>query len=153
METGSLWSQLLSEAVTGPLAGKTLKVLSADNTTWGDWQTVHPDTRVLSFTTGYDRDYRLDPYASYPFPRSPALLVMVGSSVKIYPFSVLKKFKGSLSDRVGDQELTILYDRKTQTAWIENQPAGVIAYVAFINDLKAFYPHTEYIGGRIVKAG
>ena len=33
-QSGSLWSQLLSEAVTGPLAGARLKVLPAENTTW-----------------------------------------------------------------------------------------------------------------------
>jgi hypothetical protein len=128
-ETESLWSQLLSQAVTGPLAGKSLNFLPAENTTWAAWRTAHPDTQVLSSTTGYQRDYRLDPYASYLFPRSPALLVMVGRTAKIYPFSELKKLKGPLTDRVGDQELRILYDRKSRTARIENQPQGVTAEI------------------------
>ena len=142
-ETESLWSQLLSQAVTGPLAGKSLKVLPAENTIWGTWRTVHPDTLVLSSDTGYVRDYRLDPYATYLFPRSPALLVVVGRTAKIYPFSELKKLKVPLTDRIGDREMRILYDPKTQTALLENQPQGTSAFVAFINDLKAFYPGAE----------
>jgi uncharacterized protein DUF3179 len=142
-ETESLWSQLLSQAVTGPLAGKSLKVLGAENTTWGAWRGIHPDTQVLSSATGYTRDYRLDPYAAYLFPRSPALLVMVGPTAKIYPFSELKKLKGPLTDRVGDRVFTILYSRKTQTARVENPPQGTSALVAFLNDLKAFYPSAE----------
>jgi hypothetical protein len=142
-ETESLWSQLLSQAVTGPLAGKSLTVLPAENTTWGAWRMVHPGTQVLSSATGYKRDYGLDPYASYLFPRSPALLVMVGQTAKIYPFQELKKLRGPLIDHVGDQELKILYDGKKQTAQMENQPANVIAFVAFINDLKTFYPGAE----------
>jgi hypothetical protein len=103
----------------------------------------HPGTQALSSATGYNRDYGLDPYASYLFSRLPALLVMVGRNAKIYPFEELKKLRGSLTDHVGDQELKILYDRKKQTARMENQPATVIAFVAFIDDLKTFYPGAE----------
>ena len=142
-ETESLWSQLVSQAVTGPLAGKSLTVLPAENTTWGAWRMFHPGTQALSSATGYNRDYGLDPYASYLFSRVPALLVMVGRNAKIYPFEELKKLRGSLTDHVGDQELKILYDRKKQTARMENQPATVIAFVAFIDDLKKFYPGAE----------
>jgi Protein of unknown function (DUF3179) len=88
-DTGSLWSQLLSQAVTGPLAGAKPKMLPAVNSTWGAWKRAHPDTLVLSFVTGYQRNYREDPYASYPLPGTPALLVLFGGSAKIYPFSEL----------------------------------------------------------------
>ena len=148
-ETESLWSQLLSQAVTGPLAGKSLTVLPAENTTWGAWRMVHPSTQVLSSATGYKRDYGLDPYASYLFPRLPALLVMVGRTAKIYPFQELKKLSGPLTDHVGDQELKILYDQKKQTARMENQPGSVIAFVAFINDLKTFTLGQKVTIGRI----
>ncbi len=143
LETGSLWSQLLSDAVTGPLAGKSLKVLPAENTTWGAWKTVHPDTQVLSFETGFHLDYREDPYAAYPLSRAPALLVASRGSVKIYPFSELKKGTSPLVDTVGGREITITYDRLTQTAHVENQPAEVSASVAFLDDLKAFYHGAE----------
>ena len=142
-ETGSLWSQLLSEAIAGPLAGTRLKMLPAINTSWGAWKAAHPNTLALSFTTGYTRNYRQDPYATYPLPRSPALLVAFGGAVKIYPFSELKKSPSPLVDHIAGREITIIYDRATKTARIENQPAGVTAFVGFLYDLEAFYPHAQ----------
>jgi hypothetical protein len=47
-ETGSLWSQLLGGAVTGRLRGHELRRLPLVQTTWAEWKTAHPDTRVLS---------------------------------------------------------------------------------------------------------
>jgi uncharacterized protein DUF3179 len=143
VETGSLWSQLLSKAVAGPLAGKKLKVLRAEDSTWSAWRALHPGTLVLSFATGVQRDYHGDPYASYPLSRNPALLVALGGSVKIYPYSELKKGDPRLLDHVGGQEITIIYDRVTQTAWVENQPTEVSVIVGYLDDLKAFYPHAQ----------
>jgi hypothetical protein len=139
VETGSLWSQLLSEAVTGALGGMRLRMLPAVNSTWGEWRTLHPNTLVLSFETGAHRDYNEDPYASYPLSRNPALLVAVGASVKIYPFSELKKGSSALVDDVGGRQITISYDRLTETARVENQSVEVNAFVAFLDDLKVFY--------------
>jgi hypothetical protein len=142
-ETGSLWSQLLSEAVTGPLAGKRLVVLPAENTTWRAWKAAHSETRVLSFVTGYARDYKQDPYAEYLFPRNPALLVSVVGRMKIYPFSALKKAQSPVIDHIGGHEVSILYDRSNKTARIADQRSEVTAFVSFLDDLKAFFPEAE----------
>lgn len=143
-QTGSLWSQLLSEAVTGPLTGTRLKVLLAQNTTWGAWKDAHPETRVLSFATGYSRDYKQDPYAEYPFPRRPALLVAAGGVRKIYPFSQLKKHRAPLTDHVGGSPVTIVYGRETETARVKGEdPESVTSFVAFLDDLKMFFPEAE----------
>ena len=63
--TDSLWSQALHQAVTGPMSGKKLKKYPSTLTTWGKWRKAHPDTRALTFNTGYRRDYSEDPYADY----------------------------------------------------------------------------------------
>ena len=57
--TKSLWSTLTGAPVVGPLVGKgiVLKPLYLVTTTWGEWRRRHPETRVLSLDTGYDRDY------------------------------------------------------------------------------------------------
>lgn len=57
--TQSLWSTLEGRPVIGPLAGSgiELPVRSVVTTTWGAWKARHPETRVLSLETGYDRDY------------------------------------------------------------------------------------------------
>ncbi|NJN84844.1 MAG: DUF3179 domain-containing protein [Caldilineaceae bacterium] len=62
-QTESYWSQLLGEAVEGPLAGAKLQPLAATQTTWGEWKRLHPDTKAL-FTNGmglydtYENYYR-----------------------------------------------------------------------------------------------
>ena len=57
--TKSLWSTLSGAPVVGPLAGKgiELKALYVVTTTWKEWRTRHPETRVLSLDTGHQRDY------------------------------------------------------------------------------------------------
>jgi len=58
-ETASLWSSLTGKPVVGPLVelGLELTALPVVTTTWGEWRARHPDTRVLSIETGYERDY------------------------------------------------------------------------------------------------
>ncbi len=57
--TQSLWSTMRGTPVVGPLAGKgiVLERGSVVTTTWGEWRRRHPETRVLSLDTGYQRDY------------------------------------------------------------------------------------------------
>ena len=58
--TGSLWSTLTGGPVVGPLVGQgiELQTLPVVTSTWGEWRRRHPDARVLSLDTGYQRDYR-----------------------------------------------------------------------------------------------
>ena len=57
--TKSLWSTLTGTPVVGPLVGKgiELKPLFLVTTTWKEWRTRHPGTKVLSLNTGHLRDY------------------------------------------------------------------------------------------------
>jgi len=64
-ETGSLWSQVLGRAMEGELAGQTLEILPAVNTTWSDWKHRHPETTVAQlprerqeYTRNFHRDRR-----------------------------------------------------------------------------------------------
>ena len=141
-QTDSLWSQLLSQAVTGPLAGTRLSVLPAEETTWGEWKKEHPDTKVLSFASGYPRDYHVDPYADYPFPRVPALFVTTGEKSKIYPFAELMKAGSPLVDQLGGQSLTVVFSPRSKTARVEGG-TSLTWFVSFLDDLKAFFPEAE----------
>jgi hypothetical protein len=67
-QTHSLWNQFTGKPVVGPLTGSgiELEVLPVAITTWQDWRTQHPETRVLSLDTGYERDYTPGrPYGDY----------------------------------------------------------------------------------------
>ena len=147
-QTDSLWSQLLSEAVTGPLAGARLAVLPAENTNWGAWKAAHPESQVLSFVTGYVRDYKQDPYAGYLFPRNPALLVAAGGVTRIYPFSELKKGHSPVVDQLGGHSVTIVFDRRSKAATVSDGDPAVIWFVSFLDDLKAFYRGAEIYRAR-----
>jgi len=67
-QTHSLWNQFTGRPVVGPLTGSgiELDVLPVTITQWQDWRARHPDTKVLSLDTGYERDYTPgQPYGSY----------------------------------------------------------------------------------------
>jgi hypothetical protein len=63
--TGSLWPQILGQAVDGPLMGKALEAFPVLWTTWDKASKRYPGAKVLSRATGFDRDYNRDPYGSY----------------------------------------------------------------------------------------
>lgn len=142
-ETMGLWSQLLSHAVTGPMAGSPLRVLPATNATWEEWKKAHPETSVLSFHTGYQRDYTVDPYISYPLARNTALWVSSRGRMKIYPLSELKKVGSRVVDQVGGQDVTIVYDDTSRRAEVEAPGENVSYFVAFLDNLSKFYPKAK----------
>jgi hypothetical protein len=64
-QTDSLWNQFTGRPVVGALTGADLelRVLPVVLTSWAQWRTRHPMTRVLALETGFRRDYR--PGAAY----------------------------------------------------------------------------------------
>ena len=58
-ETHTLWNQFSGKPVVGPLtnSGIELEVLPVVTTSWKEWKTQYPDTKVLDLDTGYHRDY------------------------------------------------------------------------------------------------
>lgn len=67
-ETGSYWFQVAGRAIVGELTGRTLPVLPSTVATWGEWQSLHPDTAVLvgdgDESLGGER-YARDPFEGY----------------------------------------------------------------------------------------
>lgn len=159
-ESESLWSQIMSKAVAGPLKGTELQVLPLQLTTWADWQSRYPDTQVLSDETGFRRNYNRDPYAGYEeqnqimFPVSNSddryhkkelvLGLEIDGKYKAYPFSELKKTNGSIRDTFAGQKLIINYSEMHDSATISSisgkeVPAITLYWFAWV----AFHPDTE----------
>ena len=46
-ETQTLWSHVSGEALDGPLQGRKLENIPSVQTTWGEWRSAHPETKVL----------------------------------------------------------------------------------------------------------
>ena len=163
-QTDSLWSQLLQQAITGPLTGKKLVMASARHTTWELWRSQHPDSLVLSPETGFKRDYGLDPYAAYREggttvfslgkdaaarrrdklrPMERVLGVQLNGVKKAYPFSTLKKSPADLEDRIGATSIRIHFDKKSESAFATDRHGMIVPSVALFWFAWAdFYPDT-----------
>lgn len=159
-QTESLWLQVKRRAVTGPMNGTKLKTFPSAITTWKKWKKKHPDTTVLSFKTGYSRDYSRDPYESYyrerrgmfrsfftPGPgeeeKEVVAGVEVGDSARAYPVELVRRRK-KVTDTVGFKKITISYDESTDRISVkadngeEIEPIVVYWFV-----WKGIHPETE----------
>jgi len=140
-DTESLWSQIRGRAIAGPLAGTYLRLLPVTMNTWRKWTADHPRTLVLSFQTGYKRDYSRDPYRDWPLDRRMALVISSNGQSKVYPYSELKKVGRPVEDELGGLRFTIFFDAKQQSA-VLSASAGEPPphFVAFVCDARAFFP-------------
>lgn len=159
-ETQSLWSQILSTAVSGQELGQQLTALPVKNTTWQAWREEYPETLVLSRETGFRRDYLRDPYAGYE--QSPTTLFPVSNQApgpwhskawvlgvsfngehKAYPYEELAKTgNAQFNDEVGGQPFTVLWDDAHRSASIEWEGKPLTSLVAFWFAWYTFYPGT-----------
>lgn len=167
-QTESLWSQIMAQAVSGPLKGQRLTTIPVVHTTWADWKARYPDTTVLSRDTGYRRDYTRDPYAGYEkratllFPVSakdarfhPKALVIgleIGGRYKAYPFSELERAAGDINDTIAGREVIVRFDPDHRTASVydasgELLPTITVYWFAWY----AFHPETEVYEARPVQ--
>ena len=168
--TQSLWSQMLAQAISGPLKGEKLTPVALIHTTWADWNARHPDTLVFSAETGFSRDYSRDPYAGYEssprvmFPtaatsdRFPAKELVLGVELngarKAYAFSELAKAlgnrpQGTIDDRLGGSAVSIRFDREHRAAQaFDSSGRELPAYVAYWFAWSAFYPAAEVFVAR-----
>ena len=135
-ETGSLWSQISAEAVTGPSLGRRLELLRAPTLRWADWRARHPDTSVLTRNTGHARRYGTSPYGDYaesselmfPVPRDrryhpkmPTLgLRAPGGAARAYPAAEVAKAGGRIEESFAGHPVRV--------AWDENR--GVFEVIA-----------------------
>lgn len=63
--TDSLWSQMRLESICGSFRGARPRLLPVIQATWAGWRSLHPETTVVSFETGFRRNYDVYPYGSY----------------------------------------------------------------------------------------
>jgi hypothetical protein len=56
-ETGTYWQQINGRAISGPLAGRQLALVSADDLSYGLWRDEEPNGTVLQDAKGYERNY------------------------------------------------------------------------------------------------
>jgi len=102
----SLWSQLHMRAISGPLAGRALRLLPAELTDWRDWSEAHPNSGILQGLDRYSKRYKRASFSEgvdegrLPVPVEPR----PGADSRIPPLHhVLAVPVASLGDAAGDE--------------------------------------------------
>ncbi|NKB48953.1 MAG: DUF3179 domain-containing protein [Alphaproteobacteria bacterium] len=132
-ETNSLWNQFTGLPVVGTLTGAdiVLRTRPVAITSWRRWLAKHPDTKVLSLETGYERDYTPGrPYAEYfssPDTMFPVKMNDTRLATKDYVFALreaesekawaLELFRDNavVNDTAGDVPVVLIGDIATRT--------------------------------------
>lgn len=113
-ETGTYWQQISGEAISGPLKGRHLEIVSADELTFKLWRVERPDGTVLNddspFTSQYakkDWDVKMKKtptVLSYAEggrqPRDLMLGISAFGASRAFPYEAVLKEK-LIQDRVG----------------------------------------------------
>jgi len=167
-EERNLWSQLKVEGVTGSSSGLSLVTIPVEYTTWKDWKDRHPDTDVLSQQTGYDRNYKVNPYAEYhqdpeEMPMMPAIPIapqdILGEKSRVLgvwnpaehqaiAFS-LQEFTQegdqatTVEMMIGTRKVTIAYNPEAKSLRVVRADEGLQWMYSYWFGWYAFFPHTE----------
>lgn len=149
--TQSLWNSFLGEPVIGQLAdsGVKLDYFPVVMTTWEEWSSEHPDTTVLSNSTGvYPADfyaaegspesiyyaYRAGTETMFPvwnrddvlLTKDEVLVFSRGSSHKAYPISILNRER-VVNDVVGGEPVLILASGRSAEARVYARGSGTFS--------------------------
>ncbi len=159
-QTGSLWSQILTQAISGRLKGTRIASIPTAHTTWREWRDRHPESTVLSFDTGSPRRYGTSPYADYQrsralmfpvtnrsnryFSKAKVLGVRLDGHIKAYPFKELRNNDSdTFVDTIGGKPYTIHWRQHDDYARIVDSdgkevPSVIVYWFAWY----AFHPDT-----------
>jgi hypothetical protein len=168
-ETETLWSQLLSKAVSGKLVKQTLNIISSSHTSWQEWYKKNPKTLVLSTETGLSRDYSRSPYGDYNqnsrtyfpvafkskryHPKERVLGITINGKQKAYPFTELAKIgEVMLRDNFAGEVLSIEFDVENRDGTIKNKAGDVLPTVnSFWFAWYGFHPKAEIFQAKKAK--
>ncbi|TWU08918.1 hypothetical protein CA54_41570 [Symmachiella macrocystis] len=154
----SLWSQLQTKGISGPASKLTLKTLPLELTTWQDWRSRHPMTKVLS-TDG--RYYGRDPYAGYydrpqlMFPVQPmsdklptkarVLGVWTANTSRAYPESIFSKERTRIEEQIDGKKIVINFDPQSRSLRVVQADEGVQWLYSLWFAWYAFHPETSVV--------
>jgi hypothetical protein len=128
-ETGTFWQQITGSAIAGPLAGRQLTLVPADELTFGLWKTEQPAGTVLNDVPQYAHDYapedwdlkmaELPTVISYAQdglkPRDLMLGVDAFGASRAFPFAAVRKQK-LIQDRIGSEPILLVIGSDDQSA-------------------------------------
>jgi hypothetical protein len=136
-QTESLWNQMLLGAQCGPTRGTSLARVPVVETTWGQWLSMYPDSRLVSRNTGFNISYGAYPYDDYDDednssrafpgsrfsnerpPKELGLGVYDGKDAVIFPFGVFEDTGDRFSvtnDSLNGMSFVVTFDTDSRTA-------------------------------------
>lgn len=164
-KTDSLWSQIMSKAISGPMQGTDIEAVPVAHTTWRDWKARHPDTQVLFVNMIRSSRYGSDPYGRYQssdrlmFPvtrkngayknKERVLGLTIDGVHKAYPFRELRASGNSMiEDVVAGEVVTIEWHESENYARVldangDEMPSVIVYWFAWY----AFHPATIVFPG------
>ncbi|HIP94794.1 MAG TPA: DUF3179 domain-containing protein [Leucothrix sp.] len=166
-QTNSLWSQILSKAISGKQVNKALTIIPTAHTSWAAWKKKYPDTKVLSTKTGFNRNYSRTPYGSYTkngtlyfplafkskkyHPKERVIGISINGKHKVYPFSELAKTKRTtLIDNFAGKKLNIEFDVANRDGLIRGASGKILPSInTFWFAWYAFHPKTAIFKGAL----
>lgn len=126
-QSDTLWSQFLSRGVKGPLANTQLEILPVLQTTWRQWLSLHPDTKVLDkagryLSDSYESYYRGGSAGiigeSNKDKRLPSKDLVLGvdlvGAAKAYPFRAMAG-QGAINDFFSGKPVLVAFDQLNET--------------------------------------
>lgn len=138
-ETGTYWQQISGRAISGPLAGATLRLIHSDELTFALWKTEEPHGTVMKDVPAFTKEYSPDNWdvrmKSVPTvishaepglaPRDLMLGAHAAGTSKAYPFETVKREKLIL-DRIGTEPVLLVLgsDNESVRAFCRTLPGG-----------------------------
>ncbi len=138
-ETGTYWQQISGRAISGALAGKSLRLIHCDELSFALWKTEEPSGTVLKDVAAYTAEYAARDWdermGRYPTVISHAeqglaardlmLGVHAGGSARAFPYDAVKREKLVL-DRVGSEPVLLVVgpDNESVRAFSRTLPGG-----------------------------
>ncbi|MBI2984179.1 MAG: DUF3179 domain-containing protein [Candidatus Kerfeldbacteria bacterium] len=157
-KTESLWAQIEGRAVVGPLVGRRLTLIEAQNITWKEFKTKYPNGQVLSTDTGYTRNYQSSPYGGYDtneeiyFPinnrdnridlKTRVLGIEINGKFKAYPVEDVQRLK-NVTDTFAGRMLRLTADGEEVTILDTSSRQVIVPVHSFWFAWATFHPGTE----------
>ena len=169
-QTESWWLQFTGEGVVGDYTGATLELLPSQQVSFEQFQQAHPDGKVLSRKTGFNKKYGVNPYAHYdsrhlpvvwfyrkPFDdRLPAMERVLGIAInqqaKAFPLAGLNQ-SALIETQVADVPIVIISKAGMASAVdskLIKESKDVLAAAAFSRELNGRQLDFELRGNEIV---
>jgi hypothetical protein len=138
-ETGTYWQQISGRAISGPLAGTTLRLIHCDELTFSLWKSEEPQGTLMKDVATFVREYsprdwdvrmkRTPTVITHAEPGLAARDLMVGAhaggAARAFPYEAVKREKLIL-DRVGTEPALVVLgpDNESVRAFSRKLPGG-----------------------------